>query len=367
MTAVVLSPAQEKYMAETDELLGLPVGMTRAQLIRESNFKPDAKSPKGALGVAQIMPEMVKHWSKEAGRQLDPKNIDDALLMHRMHMSSELDRFDGDPVSALKAYNAGPSGKNWNSKETRDYVKSILGAVEKNKVGGPIMRGYDSNGNLYDDDGNLLAFGGPINWDELGQIVEEPLSKSEATLLGRKPVSNTDMLNKALGITPPVDKKKSDDTQTTIRRQDVTPIPIQRDRSGLAGMYDELAVATGANVPRLTTDKTFTGPTAEQTEDRLATNEARQANMRIKGADLYRQGTRDIVGDMSDADKLRAALAQYTISGADNRFDKIYKTKPASNSDKLMQLYLANKKARLPDAELDEQLRNKILPSLGLQ
>ncbi|GJE46132.1 lytic transglycosylase domain-containing protein [Methylobacterium soli] len=116
-----------------DEALGHEKGTAAAQLWQESRFKSGAVSNQGALGFAQMMPENVAAMSKRAGRNLDPSNLDDALLMRRMLMQDNqanpnighnLDR-------ELMAYYGGASGKAWGPK-TRQYpadVKRWMGSV----------------------------------------------------------------------------------------------------------------------------------------------------------------------------------------------------------------------------------------------
>lgn len=122
-------PKKEKlvsYLNETDSILGLPVGSSVAQIQQESGFNGTKASPKGAQGIAQLMPATVAGLEKKFGRKFDPLNEADALFMHREVMRQNVQHF-GTHEDALRAYNAGWDRSNWNNKETNNYVSSILG------------------------------------------------------------------------------------------------------------------------------------------------------------------------------------------------------------------------------------------------
>lgn len=69
-------------------------------------------SPKGAIGVAQVMPETAPEAAKLAGlewsawRYRNDETYNKAL--GRAYLDSQLDKYDGNHVLALAAYNAGP-------------------------------------------------------------------------------------------------------------------------------------------------------------------------------------------------------------------------------------------------------------------
>jgi soluble lytic murein transglycosylase-like protein len=96
------------------------------RLVRtESGFHPRARSHKGAIGLAQLMP----HTARNLGvNPHDPKqNLDGGAR----YLSQQYRRF-GDWRLALAAYNAGPGAvEQYHGvppyAETRNYVKAILG------------------------------------------------------------------------------------------------------------------------------------------------------------------------------------------------------------------------------------------------
>lgn len=92
---------------------------------QESSFRPDVVSPKGAIGLGQLMPAT----AKELG--VDPTDPLQNLEGSARYLSQQLKRF-GSPELALAAYNAGPTrvarlGRVPNIAETQNYVKTILG------------------------------------------------------------------------------------------------------------------------------------------------------------------------------------------------------------------------------------------------
>jgi hypothetical protein len=101
---------------------GLDPGVFERQINQESGFNPSARSPKGAAGIAQIMPDTARGWG------VDPMNPAAALDAAARNMKQYVDRY-GSYENALRAYNAGP-GKIQESKsyaETNQYVATILG------------------------------------------------------------------------------------------------------------------------------------------------------------------------------------------------------------------------------------------------
>lgn len=120
-----VDPALLKQLGETDSMLGMPAGTSALQFAKESGFNPNAVSPAGAMGLAQVMPSTLKSLEKRFGRKLDPSNQGDAVLMHRELMRENLAHF-GNLPDALKAYNAGWDKSRWNNPETASYTDGIL-------------------------------------------------------------------------------------------------------------------------------------------------------------------------------------------------------------------------------------------------
>lgn len=95
---------------------------------QESHYNQAAISPKGAVGVMQLMPETARRLGVDAA---DLKgNIDGGVA----YLGQMLNRFEGDLPRALAAYNAGPEAVQRYGgvppyAETRAYVRAILGRL----------------------------------------------------------------------------------------------------------------------------------------------------------------------------------------------------------------------------------------------
>lgn len=131
----------DEMITEAANKYGLDAGLLRRQFKQESGLNPDAVSPKGALGVAQVMPKTGKALGYSAEDLKDPaKNIEaGAKFMAQMYdharkANPSLSGKDLD-AAALAAYNAGPTGalkyiKSGDTadlvNETRTYINKIL-------------------------------------------------------------------------------------------------------------------------------------------------------------------------------------------------------------------------------------------------
>lgn len=99
------SDALESAIARFSAEAGLPPGLVRAVVWAESDFRQGAVSPKGAIGLMQLMPET----AAELG--VNPRDSEENLQGGTAYLRQMLDRFEGDPeqlLKALAAYNAGP-------------------------------------------------------------------------------------------------------------------------------------------------------------------------------------------------------------------------------------------------------------------
>lgn len=74
----------------------------RAIAHAESGFRADAISPKGALGVMQLLPATAKEYGV-----IDPFSAAQSIAGGARHLARLLRRYDGDHVLAAAAYNAG--------------------------------------------------------------------------------------------------------------------------------------------------------------------------------------------------------------------------------------------------------------------
>lgn len=81
---------------------GLEDAWLRAIAHAESGFRADAVSPKGAMGVMQLMPQTAKDYKVR-----DPFSAKESIAAGARYLRALLRRFKGDKTLAAAAYNAG--------------------------------------------------------------------------------------------------------------------------------------------------------------------------------------------------------------------------------------------------------------------
>ena len=113
----------------------IPRPLVRAVVWTESRFDPSAKSPKGAMGLMQLMPSTLDECAASLGiENADGFDPETSLRCGCYYLSVLLKKFDGDEDAALVAYNAGETNaKKYISgeeiyPETENYIKSVAAA-----------------------------------------------------------------------------------------------------------------------------------------------------------------------------------------------------------------------------------------------
>jgi soluble lytic murein transglycosylase-like protein len=106
----------------------IPDAFIRSVMKAESGFHTDAVSPKGAIGLMQLMPGT----AQELG--VDPKNPHQNVEGGAEYLRELLAKYEDDPnqvLLALAAYNAGPAAVDRYHgvppyRETREYILRVL-------------------------------------------------------------------------------------------------------------------------------------------------------------------------------------------------------------------------------------------------
>lgn len=116
----------EQMVRDAAHKYALPRSLVRAVARAESALDPAAVSPKGAMGVMQLMPGTARELGVR--NAFDPgENIDGgARLLRRL-----LEKYEGRVAEALAAYNAGAGAVARHKgvppyKETRGYIRKVV-------------------------------------------------------------------------------------------------------------------------------------------------------------------------------------------------------------------------------------------------
>lgn len=112
----------ERRILEVAARHGVDPALIAAVVQVESGFRPDVVSPKGAVGLMQLMPDTAALLG--VSESSDPHHN---LEAGTRYLAGLLEQFGGDVELALAAYNAGPGAvRHWGTvppfRETRSFI-----------------------------------------------------------------------------------------------------------------------------------------------------------------------------------------------------------------------------------------------------
>ena len=111
----------------------VPSSLVKAIIKHESGYNPRAVSPKGAMGLMQLMPAVAQSMGVT-----DPFSPEENINAGTSLLKKLLDEYNGDYKRALSAYNAGPRAVETyrgvpDYPETKEYVKKVIESYMKNR------------------------------------------------------------------------------------------------------------------------------------------------------------------------------------------------------------------------------------------
>ena len=114
----------ERIIDRSSREHGVGADLIRAVIRAESGFDPQATSPKGAMGLMQLMPETARDLGVN-----DPYDPAQNVMAGTRYLKRLLDRYEGNVDVALAAYNWGPGNVERNSgslpEETKTYIARV--------------------------------------------------------------------------------------------------------------------------------------------------------------------------------------------------------------------------------------------------
>jgi soluble lytic murein transglycosylase-like protein len=126
----VAAKSAKELVEEAALHAGLPPAIVHSVARAESGYRQDAISPKGAIGLMQLMP------GTAAELQANPHDPEENTKAGAMYLRQLLLKYNGDVVKALAAYNAGPGAVDKYRgvppyRETRSYVNRVISNYKK--------------------------------------------------------------------------------------------------------------------------------------------------------------------------------------------------------------------------------------------
>lgn len=126
--ALIRSDAPRDLAVEVAKKYGLPESFVASVMKAESAFQPAAVSPKGAIGLMQLMPDTARTLGVNPH---DPHQNADGGAQYLRQLLAKYENDPNQVLLALAAYNAGPGAvERWHGvppyRETREYILRVL-------------------------------------------------------------------------------------------------------------------------------------------------------------------------------------------------------------------------------------------------
>lgn len=150
-TLVEISPGMKavaRQLREASRAAGLDFELLQALIAAESGFNASAVSPRGAVGLMQLMPATAQRYGVVADerREVADKLADPGINIRAgtRYLRYLVDLFPGRLELALAAYNAGEGAVQRagnripNYPETQNYVKTVMQLYQSLKPGGNV-------------------------------------------------------------------------------------------------------------------------------------------------------------------------------------------------------------------------------------
>ena len=123
---VYLSTSFDDLIVSASSRHSIDADLIRAVIKAESGFNSNARSPKGAMGLMQLMPDTARLYNV-----LDAYSPSENIEGGARHLRLLLSRYRGDMELSLAAYNAGINAVERHGgippfAETREYVRRVL-------------------------------------------------------------------------------------------------------------------------------------------------------------------------------------------------------------------------------------------------
>lgn len=119
----------ERAISRASRKFGVDEDLVRAVIKAESNFRPESTSPKGAMGLMQLMPETASDMGVR-----DPYNPLENIMGGVRYLRLLMDRYEGSVDKALAAYNWGMGNLERSDgrlpRETRTYLTRVQNYYE---------------------------------------------------------------------------------------------------------------------------------------------------------------------------------------------------------------------------------------------